>query len=187
MCFSKVKLNLISFSIKEKGVKMNSNPIVERLREAEEEFRRQETFRYPFHIVCVYEDEDSNDFPIILEVRDYCGKNNLTFMARQYNYDKYQDDLGIKRLPAFHIFHKKWIYETHHYDENPIHKIQLVVWAYQDQEKEKARKKQRRKENWDSAVSSVQDFFSLEWMKNKPSLNPEESLSHTRIESENKK
>ena len=162
---------------------MNSNPIVDRQREAEEEFRRKAAFRYPFHIVCAYEDEDSNDFPIIHEVRDYCNANHLTFMARQYNYEKYPDDIYIKRLPAFHIYHKKWIYETHYYDTNPVHKIQVVIWAYQDEEKEKERKRQRRKEKWDSTVTSLQEFFSLDWMKRKPALVPEESLSHSRIDS----
>jgi hypothetical protein len=165
---------------------MNSNPIVQRQLEAEEEFRRKEIYRYPFHIVCVYEDEDSNDFPIILETRDYCNKNNLTFMARQYDFEKYNDDMFVKRLPAFHIYHKKWIYETHHYDDNPVHKIQLVVWAYQDEEKEKARRKQRRKEKWDSTVTSFQEFFSFDWMKKKPALNPQDSLSHQRIQEQQK-
>ncbi len=103
-------------------------------------------------------------------------------MARQYDFEKYNDDMFIKRLPAFHIYHKKWIYETHHYDENPVHKVQLVVWAFQDSEKEKARRKQRRKEKWDSTVASFQEFFSLDWMKKKPALDPNASLSHTRIQ-----
>ena len=43
---------------------MNSNPIVERQKEAEEEYLKQKAFRYPFRIHCVYLPEDGHDFPI---------------------------------------------------------------------------------------------------------------------------
>ena len=86
---------------------MQSNPIVEKQKEEEAIQRAKEAYRYPYHIVCVYLDADNNDFPIILEVRDYCNKANLTFTARQYDYEKNPDDIFVHRLPAFHIYYKK--------------------------------------------------------------------------------
>ena len=157
---------------------MNSNPIVDQLQAAEEERRRHEEFRYPYHIVGVYLDEDSNDFPILKEVRDYCKENHLTYMMRQYDADKYQEDIEIHRLPAFHIYHKKYVYETHYYDKDPVYKIQLVIWAYQDREREKERARQRRQEQWDTFMESVQSVFSLERFKKKPALDLEASLRH---------
>ncbi len=161
---------------------MQSNPIVEQQQAEEQERRRKEAFRYPYHIVCVYLDEESNDFPIIHEVREYCKKNNLTFMNRQYDVDKYEEDMAIRRLPAFHIYHKKYVYETHYYDMDPAYKIQLVIWAYQDREREKEKARQKRKERWDSFVESVQSAFSLERFKKKPALDLEASLHKNRME-----
>jgi hypothetical protein len=159
---------------------MNSNPIVEKQQQEEAERRTKAAFRYPFQIVCVYLPEDGYDFPIFHEVKKYCSENSLTFLARPYDHEKYADDMFIKRLLAFHIYYKKYIQETHYYDTDPIHKIQLVVWAYQDEEREKARARQRRQERWDSFVETVQGIFSLDRFKQKPALDLEASLSHKR-------
>lgn len=165
---------------------MESNPIVERQRAAEEEHRRKESFRYPFQIVCVYEACEGYDFPIFHEVKKYCAENHLTFYAREYDFEKYSEDMFVKRLLAFHIYYKKYVQETHYYDNDPIHKIQIVIWAYQDEEKEKARRRQQRQERWDAFQESVKDFFSLERFKKKPALDKDASLSHSRNVEEKK-
>lgn len=161
---------------------MESNPIVDRQKEAEEEYRKQKAFRYPFRIHCVYLPEDGYDFPIFYEVKQYCEQNNLTFCARPYDLDKYSEDIFIHRLLAFHIYYKGYVQETHYYDNNPVHKIQLVVWAYQDIEKEKAKARQRRQERWDKFKEGWNTVFSLDHFKRKPALNLEASQSRQRIE-----
>jgi len=162
---------------------MDSNPIVERQKAAEEEHRKQKAFRYPFRICCVYLSEDGHDFPIFHEVKKYCDENNLTFYAREYDVDKYQEDIFVKRLLAFHIYYKGYIQETHYYDTDPLHKIQVVVWAFQDLEKEKARKKQQRQEQWDKFVTGWSSVFTLDHFKRKPALDREASQSKKRMTS----
>jgi hypothetical protein len=159
---------------------MNSNPIVEKQQQEEQERRAKAAYRYPITIVCVYLDSDNNDFPIILETRDYCNKNNLIFTARQYDHEKNADDLGVKRLPAFHVYYKKGWQNTEYYDTNPIHKIQTVVWAYQDEMRAKERARIRRQERWDSFVEGMKSTFSLDRFKTKPALDLDASLSHER-------
>jgi hypothetical protein len=158
---------------------MQSNPIVESQQKEEQERRLREGFRYPFKIVCVYEDKENSDFPIIREVKDYSDQNNLTFLARQYDTEKYSDDILIKRLPAFHIYYKNYIDRTEYYNSDPIRNIQLLVWAYQDEMREKERRRIHRQEQWNSFVEGVHHVLSFEWMKKKPALIPEDSLSHS--------
>jgi hypothetical protein len=159
---------------------MNSNPIVEIQQQLEAQDKANKSYRYPFHIICVYEDSYNNDFPIILEVRDYCNKNNLIFSARQYNFEKYGDDMFIKRLPAFHIYYKKGHQTVEYYDTIPIYKIQTMVWAYQDEMKEKEKRRIHRQERWESFKEELQSIFSFERFKKKPALDPSTSLSHIR-------
>ncbi len=155
---------------------MQSNPIVEKQEADERERREKEAFRYPFHICCVFMDSENNDFPVIIDVRDYCKKNNLTFKARQYDIDKFQEDTNIQRLPAFHIYYRKEFYETHYYNTDPIHKIQIVVWAFEDREREKEKLRQKRREQWNSMIVSLKTAFSLDHFKKKPALDLEASL-----------
>lgn len=161
---------------------MQSNPVVDRAREAEEEHRRKVNYRYPFRICCVYASEDGCDFPIFHEVKTYCEANNLTFYAREYNYEKYSEDLFIKRLLAFHIYYKGYVQETHYYDTDPVHKIQVVVWAYQDVEREKARARQKRQEQWEKWKEGWNNIFTLDHFKRKPALDKEASLTKERTE-----
>jgi hypothetical protein len=166
---------------------MQSNPIVEKQQKEEQERRVREGFRYPFKIACVYEDKENSDFPIIREVKDYCDQNNLTFLARQYDTDKYGDDILIKRLPAFHIYYKNYIDGTEYYNSDPIRKIQILVWAYQDEMREKERRRIHRQEQWNTIVEGVKSVLSLEWLKKKAALVPEDSLSHARDDPNNSK
>jgi UDP-N-acetylenolpyruvoylglucosamine reductase len=166
---------------------MQSNPIVEKLQEEEVERRKKADYRYPYRIVCVFEDSDNNDFPIILEVRDYCNKNNLIFSAGQYDHEKYADDMFIKRLPAFHFMHKNYVQESHHYDENPVHKIQVMIWAYQDIQRAKERARIQRQERWDTFKETMGSIFTLDHFKRKPALEKGANLSHDRIKIEEEK
>ena len=163
---------------------MNSNPIVEQQQKEEAERRAKAAYRYPFNIVCVYMDADNNDFPIIIEVRDYCNKNNLIFTARQYDHERNADDMFVKRLPAFHMYYRKGWQDTEYYDTNPVHKIQTLVWAYQDEMRAKERARIRRQEQWESVKETVKNVFSLERFKKKPALDLNASLSHERDEKE---
>lgn len=143
-----------------------SNPIVD----ARARARAAEAYRYPYTVVCVFEDKEDFTLPIILEVKSYCDENNITFTSRRYNCDKYEEDReDVYRLPAFHIYHKKTYHETHHYDTDPVHKIQLVIWNYQDKEVRKQELRARRQEQW-------KKFTSLFSLKKKPILDPSRSL-----------
>jgi hypothetical protein len=159
---------------------MQANPIVEKQKEEEAIQRAKAAYRYPFRVVCVYENSENNDFPIIRDVRDYCNKNNLIFSARQYDHERFEEDICVNRLPAFHIFYKKYIDETTYYDKDPIHLIQVKVWAFQDEERAKERARQRRQERWDSMKESLKTTFSLNRFKKKPALDLDASLSHKR-------
>jgi len=153
---------------------MESNPVVDARLEQEAAARAAAAYRYPYRVVCVFEDIENSDFPIVRDMKSYCDGNNVSFVARQYNVDKYEEDMPIKRLPAFHIYYKTYIFETHYYDTNPVYKVQLVIWAFQDEEREKERARVRRQERWDA----FKEFFSLERFKRKPALDPEASLRH---------
>ncbi len=165
---------------------MESNPIVERQKEAEEEHRKKEAFRYPFKIVCVYLPGDGWDFPIFHEIKKYCSENHLTFSAREWDYERFPEDMFVARTLAFHIYHKNYVQETHYYDTNPLYKIQLVVWAYQDLEKEKARARQKRQEKWDKIKEGFNSVFTLDHFKRKPALDPEASQKKERMQSAEK-
>lgn len=145
---------------------MQPNPLIEQQRQEDEARRQAELFRYPFHVVCVYDDAD---FPVVREVRNYCNSNNLVFRARPYNIDTHTEDVVIRRLPAFHIYLKGYVQETHYYDTNPVHKIQTLVWAYQDECMANEQKAARRRERWES-------FLAL--FRRKVALDPNKNLSH---------
>lgn len=159
---------------------MDSNPIVEKQLQLEKERRKQEDFRYPYRIVCVYLDSDNNDFPIIFEVRDYCNKNNLIFSARQYDYEKYEHDMFIKRLPAFQIYNKKDYQCCQYYDTNPVYEIQKFVWEYQDMIRKQQKRREKREKQWNTFVDTLKNTINLKNFKRKPKLDPSECLSHDR-------
>lgn len=163
---------------------MNSNPIVEKQLQEEKERRAKEDYRYPIHVVCVFMDAENNDFPIILEVRNYCNKNNLIFTARQYNCDKFADDLFIHRLPAFHLYFKKGHQNLGYFDTNPILMIQKRVWDFQDELEAKERAQRRRREKWNAFKENLYGTLSLEWLKKKPQLDIDASLSLERYKPE---
>lgn len=160
---------------------MESNPIVERQQQAEAEHRARESFRYPYRVVCIYHLSEGVDFPIVNEVRDYCLKNNLIFLSRNYDIDKYEEDMEIHRLPAFHIYYKGYVQQREYYDTDPIHKVQLIVWAHQDVERAKERARIRRQQRWSELAETVRGIFSLDRFKKKPALDLGQSLSHKRI------
>lgn len=152
----------------------SSNPVVDARLEQEAAARAAASYRYPYRVVCVFLDTENSDFPIVNEVKSYCDSNNVTFYARQYDIDKYEEDMAIKRLPAFHIYHKKYVFETHYYDMNPVYKIQLIVWAFQDEERERERARVRRQERWDA----FKELFNFDRFKRKPALDLDASLRH---------
>lgn len=156
---------------------MQSNPIVERQLQAEAEHRARESFRYPFQILCVFESKENSDFPIVREVRDFCLANHLTMVSRPYDVDKYPEDMDLRRLPAFYVSLKGYVQETHYYDTDPIYKIQLYMWAYQDEQVARERKRIHRQQQWNDFVEGIQSVFSF---KRRPALDPESSLSHVR-------
>ena len=161
---------------------MHTNAIVQQQIDEEKERRAKADYRYPYRIVCVYLDADNRDFPIINEVRDYCSKNNVTFSARQYDHEKYSDDMFVNRLPAFHLYLKDGHNDIFYFDNNPIHKLQIYIWKYQDKQRAKEKARKKREEKWNAFVAGVKATFSLERFKPKPALNLEACLHVTRNE-----
>lgn len=161
---------------------MESNPIVDRQKAAEEEHRKQAAFRYPYRICCVFLPDDGHDFPVFHDVKRFCEENHLTFYSRPYNVDTYEEDLFIKRTLAFHVYTKGYVQDTYYYDEDPVYKIQLIVWAYQDVEREKARARQRRQERWDKMKETLGSIFTMDHFKRKPALDLEASQSKARMQ-----
>jgi hypothetical protein len=159
---------------------MQSNPIVEKQQQEEAERREREDFRYPFRIICVFENKENSDFPVIRDVRDFCLANHLTLVSRRYDADAYAEDMDLLRLPAFYVSLKGYVQETHYYDLDPVYKIQLYLWAYQDEQHARERAKIRRQERWSSFVETLHATFSLERFKKRPALDLEMSLSHAR-------
>lgn len=158
---------------------MQSNPMVDILREKELERRAREAFRYPYRVVCVYLDRENADFPVITDTRAYCNKHNVVFTARQYDSEKYKDDIFINRLPAFHFYHKKGHIGIHHYDQNPVFKLQCEIWDYIDKQLAIERRKQKRQEKWDALIGSLKSTFDF---KRKSNLDIEASLRARKTE-----
>lgn len=150
------------------------NPIAEQNIQRDAEKRKQEDFRYPFRVVCVFLDSNNNDFPIINEVQDYCKNHNLIFSARKYDTDRHDVDVQINRLPAFHIYDKKYHQETQYFDTNPVHMIQKHVWAYEDKLRAQERRRKEHQEQWNKFMA----MFTLP--KRRSLLNLEASLSKTK-------
>ena len=159
---------------------MQSNPIVEKIQQEEAERRKREEFRYPFRVVCVFENAENNDFPVIRDVREFCMSNHIILISRPYNLDRHNEDMDIQRLPAFLIYYKNYVQQIHYYDLDPVYKLKVYLWAYQDEQRAKERAKIRRQEQWSTFVENVQSMFSLDRFKRKPALDLEASLSHTR-------
>lgn len=153
----------------------HSNPMVDVLREQELERRAKETFRYPYRVVCVYLDRENSDFPVITDTRSYCIKHNVVFTARQYDSETYPDDVFINRLPAFHFYYKRGHIGIHHYDQNPIFKLQCEIWEYIDKQRAKERAKQKRQETWNTVMAAMKSAFDF---KRKSNLDLDASLRH---------
>jgi hypothetical protein len=160
---------------------MQSNPLAEQVQAEMAAQKAKDAYRYPFHVVCVYSEVESYDFPIVHEVRNYCAENHLTFMARPYNADTYADDMPVNRLPAFHVSYKGCVQSTHYYDQDPVHKLNILRWAYDDEQRAKERTRLRRQQHWDAFKESVTGMFSLDRFRPKPALDPTANLTRDRF------
>lgn len=160
---------------------MQSNPIAEQVQAEKAAQKAKDAYRYPFHVVCVYSDVESYDFPIVHEVNSYCAENHLTFMARCYDIDTHPEDMVINRLPAFHVSYKGNVQSTHYYDQDPVHKLNILRWAYDDEQRAKERVRLRRQQRWDAFKESVADVFRLDRFRPKPALDPTANLTRERF------
>ena len=154
---------------------MQSNPVLDKQEQLRAEQRAKERFRYPYRVTCIFMDEDHDDFPIIHDVRAHCNENNITFSARQYNCDRFEEDREIRRLPAFIVYYKREVHDILYFDLDPVHKIKLVIWAYEDELLAKEKARIRRQEQWEC----VKAFFSVERFKRKSKLDVDMSLRKT--------
>lgn len=128
--------------------------------------------RYPFQMMCVFHPEEGYDFPIVRDVQAHCEITNIPFVARGYAPYEREEDMPLQRLPAFHISFRGSIQETRYFDTDPIHTLQRLVWAYEDELKSKERARLRRLERWEA----FKEFVSLDRFKRKPALDRDASL-----------
>jgi hypothetical protein len=122
--------------------------------------------------MCVFHPEEGYDFPIVRDVRAHCDKTAIPFVVRGYAPSEREEDMPLQRLPAFHILFKGSIHETRYFDTDPIHTLQRLVWAYEDELKAKERARLRRLAQWEA----FKDVFSLDRFKRKPALDRDASL-----------
>lgn len=130
------------------------NPILEQQRETEEERNRREAYRFPVRVHYVYyrnEPQDPND-PDITLVRDFCKKNSIYFLAREYNMDKYTEDCDyIRRLPAFQVYYDGSWDSVCYYPLSAISIAKKLIVEYEE--------KQRRLQDWGKKRNRIAEFF----------------------------
>lgn len=141
--------------------------------------KRDAAFRYPFRVVCVFEDAETSDFPIITAVREHCAANALVYGTRQYNPDTHPEDIPVSRLPAFHVWYKGSVQDTYYHDTDPVYALQRLVWAYEDELRAIERARIRRQQRWDAFVDTVRSAFVF---KRKRALDPDRSLHRSGVE-----
>lgn len=115
----------------------------------------------PFRIVCVFEEYEGYDFPILQNVREYALQNKMVFSGRPYNYKKYKEDERIERLPAFHLYYNGGIDETYSFDKNPIAGFQKILYRYEENSKKKELLQQARKARLDRTLVYLKQFLHL--------------------------
>ena len=130
------------------------NPIVQRQQQIEEERRAREDFRFPVRIHYVYsphERQNPDDVDVIL-IRDFCKKNNIYFLARTYDMDKYEEDCNyIRRLPAFQVYYDYSWDSTCYYPLSAIAIAKKLIVEYEQ--------KQRNVHDWTKKRSRFLEFF----------------------------
>jgi hypothetical protein len=99
----------------------------------------------PITILCTINDDSYLENREVERIRGYCVNNNLGFRAREYNIDRYYEDIFVKRFPTFHIYYKGTFSESCDFTDEPLFKIKERIEEWENEEKEKA----RRKEQWD--------------------------------------
>jgi hypothetical protein len=139
-----------------------SNELTNQQTARQEQRWREEDFRHPFKICCVLFHDVLSQTPRFNEVRDFCDANNITLYSRDYNPEKYEEDVLIFRLPAFLIYDTKSVAQrTVHYDEFPVEKIK----AHLDRHVAAARAKREREADWESAMNKMKNLFVFSFKK----------------------
>lgn len=133
---------------------MEISPVLLRQQEIDEERRRRESYRFPVRIHYVYhklERQDPND-PNVVLVRDFCAKNSIYFLAREYDMDKREEDcLYIRRLPAFQVYYDHAWDSTCYYPLSAISIAKKLIVEYEQ--------KQRNVHDWGKRRKRFIDFF----------------------------
>ena len=130
------------------------NPILVEQREAEEDRARREAFRFPVRIHYVYHPRNIPDFndPDIQLIRDFCKKNSLYFLAREYDMEKYDEDCNyIRRLPAFQVYYDYSWDSTCYYPLSAIAIAKKLIVEYES--------KQRNLHDWTKRRSWFSEFI----------------------------
>lgn len=130
------------------------NPILVRQEQIEQERKRSESFRFPIRIHYVYpfhDRPDPNNRDVAM-IRDFCRRNNIHFLARAYDMEKYKEDCdSIERLPAYQIYYK---YDWDSVCYYPLSAVSIVKKLIVEHEE-----KQRRIQDWGKKRNRVVEFF----------------------------
>lgn len=130
------------------------NPLLEHQRKLEEDRIARESFRFPVRIHYVYnprERQNPND-PDVALIREFCKKNSLSFVAREYDMDKYKEDCDqICRLPAFQIYYDLSWDSVCYYPLSAISIAKKLIVEYE--------LKQRHVHDWGKRRNRFMEFF----------------------------
>ena len=133
---------------------MEISPVLIRQKQIEDERRRRESYRFPVRIHYVYnphERQDPNDTDVVL-IRDFCKKNSLYFLAREYDMEKYEEDCNyIQRLPAFQVYYDYAWDSTCYYPLSAISIAKKLIVEYEQ--------KQRNVHDWTKKRTRWMEFF----------------------------
>ncbi len=95
----------------------------------------------PIAILCTINDDRHLENKQVERIRAYCVNNEIGFRIREYDIDRYQEDIFVKRSPTFHIYYKGTYSESVDMTEEPLFKIKERIAEWKQGQLAKARRK----------------------------------------------
>ena len=119
-----------------------------------EERKKEESIRYPVHIVCVL--REYSQYASLHALRDYCKECGIMFSTRIYDSKKYSDDCSyIERLPAFHAYVKRSYIKTFYPNTRPFQHVDETLEIHL----KSVEAKRRRSELWRKPFKIMANWF----------------------------
>ena len=147
-----------------------SNELIDNQVARQQQQWREEDYRHPFKVCCVLYSDVLSQNPRFNEVREFCELKHITLYSRDYQPEKYAEDVLLFRLPAYLIYDATSVVQrTVHYDEFPVQKIK----AYLDKHLEEEKRKRERAAEWETKMNRLKRMFTFSFKK-------KTNLEHTR-------